>query len=42
MDNELPKIDIPVDWIIGTDISRDILNLYTNFPCRIKIGRAHV
>ena len=36
MDNELPKIDIPVDWIIGTDISRDILNLYTNFPCRIK------
>ncbi|MBR2498080.1 MAG: AraC family transcriptional regulator, partial [Parabacteroides sp.] len=36
MNNELPKIDIPVDWVIGTDISPDILNLYTNFPCRLK------
>ena len=36
MNNELPKIDIPVDWVIGTDISPDILSLYTNFPCRLK------
>lgn len=35
---ELPKLDIPEDWIIGTDISREILNMYTNFPCRLKAG----
>lgn len=36
MDNEIPKIDIPGDWIIGTDISKEILKLYTNYPCRLK------
>lgn len=36
MENDIPKIDIPTDWIIGTDISKDILSLYTNFPCRLK------
>lgn len=36
MENDLPKIDIPGNWIIGTDISEDILSLYTNFPCRLK------
>lgn len=35
---ELPKLDIPEDWIVGTDISKDILNMYTNFPCRLKAG----
>lgn len=35
---ELPKVDIPEDWIIGKDISREILNMYTNFPCRLKAG----
>lgn len=35
---ELPKLDIPEDWVIGTDISREILNMYTNFPCRLKAG----
>lgn len=35
---ELPKLDIPNDWIVGTNISRDILNMYTNFPCRLKAG----
>lgn len=33
---ELPKLDIPVDWIVGKDISREILSMYTNFPCRLK------
>lgn len=33
---ELPKLDIPEDWIVGKDISREILNMYTNFPCRLK------
>lgn len=36
MENDLPKIDIPVNWIIGTDISKEILSMYTNFPCRLK------
>lgn len=35
---ELPKLDIPEDWIVGMDISREILNMYTNFPCRLKAG----
>ena len=35
---ELPKLDIPEDWVIGTDISREILNMYTNFTCRLKAG----
>lgn len=36
MEKEIPKIDLPGNMIIGTDISREILNLYTNFPCRLK------
>lgn len=36
MEKEIPKIDLPQNMIIGTDISREILNLYTNFPCRLK------
>ena len=35
---ELPKLDIPEDWIVGKDISPEILNMYTNFPCRLKAG----
>lgn len=33
---ELPKIDLPEEWIIGTGISKELLNLYTNYPCRLK------
>lgn len=36
MEKEIPKIDLPLNMIIGTDISPEILNLYTNFPCRLK------
>lgn len=36
MEKDIPKIDIPVDWIIGTDLSKEILSMYTNFPCRLK------
>ena len=32
----LPKIDIPGDWVIGTDIQKDLLSLYTNYPVRLK------
>lgn len=36
MENDIPKIDIPSNWVIGTDISKEILSMYTNFPCRLK------
>lgn len=38
MDNDIPKIDLPEDWIIGSLSHDDIglLNLYANFPCRLK------
>ena len=36
MEKELPKIDLPEDWIAGTDISKDLLSLYKNFPVRLK------
>lgn len=36
MEKELPKIELPEEWIIGTGISKELLSLYTNFPCRLK------
>ena len=36
MDNELPKIDIPQDFIAGKLNTSEILKLYTNYPCRLK------
>lgn len=36
MNKELPKIDLPEEWVIGTGISKELLSLYTNFPCRLK------
>ena len=36
MEKELPKIDLPEDWLIGTDIQKELLSLYTNYPVRLK------
>lgn len=36
MENDLPKIDLPEDWVVGTDISKELLSLYANYPCRLK------
>lgn len=38
MEKEIPKIDLPQDWIIGSLSDKDIglLNLYMNYPCRLK------
>lgn len=36
MDKDIPKIDLPEDWLIGTDISKELLGLYKNFPIRLK------
>ena len=36
MEKELPKIDLPEEWLIGTGISKELLGLYTNYPVRLK------
>lgn len=36
MEKELPKIDFPENWVIGTDIKKELLSLYTNYPVRLK------
>ncbi len=36
MEKELPKIDLPESWLVGTDIHKDLLSLYTNYPVRLK------
>lgn len=40
MENDIPKIDLPQDWMIGKLSINDIglLNLYANYPCRLKAG----
>ena len=40
MKNDIPKIDLPQDWVIGKLSEKDIglLNLYANYPCRLKAG----
>lgn len=35
-ENSLPKIDISEDFIITNDVNLGILNLYRNYPCRLK------
>lgn len=36
MEKDLPKIDFPENWLIGTDISKELLSLYCNYPVRLK------
>lgn len=38
IDGALPKFDIPKDFIVGDNISCEILNMYGLFPCKIKAG----
>ena len=33
---ELPKIDLPEEWLIGTGVNKELLNLYTNFLLSVK------
>lgn len=37
-ENDIPKIDLPEDWVVGKLTKSDIglLNLYANYPCRLK------
>lgn len=36
MDNTIPKFDLPENWLAGTDISKELLGLYKNYPVRLK------
>lgn len=36
MDNTIPKFDLPEDWLSGTDISKELLGMYKNYPVRLK------
>ena len=36
MEKELPILDIPEKFVIGTGIPEEILNLYKNYPCHLK------
>lgn len=38
MIGDIPKLDLPVDFIVGDNITSEILNLYGRFPCKIKAG----
>ena len=38
MQKDLPKIDIPIPCLAGTNITKELLNLYTDSPCRLKAG----
>ena len=35
-DIDIPMIDLPDNWLIGTDIQKELLKLYTNYPVRLK------
>ena len=36
MDEKLPMFDLPVDFLVYDNVNIDILNNYTQFPCRIQ------
>lgn len=38
IDEQLPKFDIPGDFIPGDFITKEILDFYKTFPCKIKSG----
>ena len=41
MEKDIPKIDLPQDWVIGKLTAGDIglLNLYANYPYRVAFSR---
>ena len=36
MEKALPKIDIPMDFTIGTGVTENMLNWYKDYPCRMN------
>ena len=35
-EKDMPKIDLPEDWLAWADINPGLLSLYTDFPVRLK------
>lgn len=38
VEQDIPKFDLPIDFIVDDSITGDILNSYGRFPCKIKAG----
>ena len=38
MESDIPKYDLPVDYVIGEGRAKDLLDGYQNFPCMIESG----
>lgn len=38
MESDIPKYDLPVDYIVGEGFAKDLLKSYKNFPCKIESG----
>lgn len=38
MNDNIPKLDIPKEFIVGDNVTGEILKLYGRFPCKIKAG----
>jgi AraC family transcriptional activator of pobA len=38
MESNIPKYDLPVDYIVGEGFAKDLLKSYKNFPCKIESG----
>lgn len=36
MEKELPHIDLPEDWLVGKDVSPELLAMYADYPVRLK------
>lgn len=36
MEKELPQLDIDEDFLVGTGITKEILNMYKDYPCYLK------
>ena len=36
MESNIPKYDLPVDYIVGEGFAKDLLKSYKNFPCKIE------
>ncbi len=36
MESDIPKFDLPVDYIVGEGFAKDLLKSYKNFPCKFN------
>ena len=38
LEENVPRYDLPVDFVVDNSIDGSILNFYKQFPCKIKAG----